>query len=96
MAEANTSSAHPPLPPTEEEDRLAWLRLLRSRRVGIATFWRLLAEHGSAIAALAALPAIARAAGETDYQPCPAGVARAEMQAAARAGARLVLRGDPA
>lgn len=83
-------------PPTTEEDRLSWLRLIRSRRVGPATFQRLIEEHGSAAAALLALPAIARAAGMEDYQPCPEAVARAEIRAAARIGARLVCRGEPA
>jgi DNA processing protein len=69
---------------------------LRSRRVGVATFWRLIGDHGSARAALAALPAIARAAGVDDYTPCPEGVARAELAAAARAGARPLLHGSPA
>ena len=53
------SSTPPPLPPTTEDERLSWLRLLRSRRVGIATFYRLLADHGTASAALEALPEIA-------------------------------------
>ena len=48
MAEVPNSSTHAPLPPTTEEDRFSWLGLVRSRRVGIATFWRLLAEHGTA------------------------------------------------
>jgi len=68
---------------------------LRSRRVGVTTFWRLLDEHGSARAALAALPAVARAAGVDDYTPCPEGVARAELAAGTRAGARLLRKGDP-
>ncbi|PIV73250.1 MAG: DNA-protecting protein DprA, partial [Rhodobacteraceae bacterium CG17_big_fil_post_rev_8_21_14_2_50_65_11] len=38
---------------------MARLRLVRSRRVGPATFRRMLAEHGNAIAALAALPEVA-------------------------------------
>ena len=54
----SSSSTHPPLPPTSEDDRFAWLRLLRSRRVGPATFWRLLSEHGTALAALDALPQV--------------------------------------
>ena len=65
------SSTHPPLPPTTEEDRFDRLRLLRSRRVGVATYWRLLAEHGSAAAALEALPAVAAAAGVENYSICP-------------------------
>ncbi len=90
MAGVPTSSTHPPLPPTTEDDRLSRLRLLRSRRVGPTTYRRLMAEHGSAAAALAALPEVARAAGASEYEPCPEGVARAEMRAAAQAGARLV------
>ena len=77
MAQNPTSSAHPPLPPTTEEDTLSRLRLLRSRRVGIATYWRLMAEHGSARAALDALPDIAHAAGITDYEACTPQAARA-------------------
>ncbi|MEI4487675.1 DNA-processing protein DprA [Frigidibacter sp. MR17.14] len=82
-------------PPTAEEDQILWLRLIRSRKVGPATFWRLIGEHGSAEAALAALPEIARAAGITDYQPCPLPVARAELSEGRRAGARLLCRGAP-
>lgn len=76
-------------------DPLAVLRLARSRRVGAAGFHRLLAEHGGAAAALAALPAMARAAGVQDYQPCPEGVALAELRAGQRIGARLVTWGAP-
>ena len=77
------------------EDGLATLRLIRSRKVGPATFHRLLAEHGSAEAALAALPAIARAAGIEDYAPCPISVAEAEIEAGRRAGARLLTWDHP-
>ena len=42
--------------PRSEAARLDWLRLARSRRVGPATFIRLIREHGSAAAALDALP----------------------------------------
>jgi DNA processing protein len=89
------SSTHPPLPPTTEDERLDWLRLLRSRRVGVATFRRLLHEHGSARAALKALPHVARAAGVSDYAPCPEGVALAEFRRGLAEGARLVARGEP-
>jgi DNA processing protein len=77
-------------------DQLDWLRLLRSRRVGISTFWRLMADHGSAKAALAALPGIARDAGVPDYQICPEGVVLAELKAGRAAGAELVRKGDGA
>ena len=95
MAVKGSSSTHPPLPPSTEGDLPDWLRLLRSRRVGIATFWRLIADHGTARAALDALPGIARAAGVADYAPCPEGVVQAELAAGARAGARLVRHGTP-
>jgi len=96
MTGDSCSSTHPPLPPTTEDDRLDWLRLLRSRRVGIATFYRLLAEHGTARAALDALPDVARAAGVDDYRPCPEPVVIAEMRAARAARARLICWGEPA
>ena len=86
-------STHPPLPPTTEDDRISWLRLLRSRRVGPSTFYRLMQEHGTAQAALEALPEVARAAGVEDYEICPEGVVLAEMRAAAAAGAQLVCAG---
>jgi DNA processing protein len=95
MAEDTLPSLHPITPPQGEEDRLDWLRLLRSRRVGPSTFYRLLAEFGSARAALAELPAIARAAGEETYEPCPPGVVLAEAKAARLAGAVLVAAGTP-
>ena len=88
------SSSHPPISPTTEEQRFQSLRLLRSRRVGIATFYRLLTEHGSAAAALEALPAIAAAAGESNYEICPEGVVAAEIKRGRHAGAQLIARGD--
>lgn len=76
------------------EERLAALRLIRSRRVGPAGWHRMVGEHGSAAAALAALPQVAAAAGVTDYTSCPEGVALAEMRAGDRLGARLVVHGE--
>lgn len=81
-------------PPVSGADRLDWLRLIRSRRVGPATFHRLMTQHGSAAAALAALPAMATAAGVEGYEVCPEGVVRAEAAAARACGARLICRGD--
>ncbi len=77
------------------DDPLDWLRLIRSRRVGAVTFHRLMAEHGSARAALAALPDIARAAGVENYEICPEGVAVAELRNAKAHGAKLILWGGP-
>ena len=97
MTEKDThpSSTHPPLPPTSEDDQFTRLRLLRSRRVGISTYKRLLIEHGTAQNALAALPEVARAAGVQKYQICPEGVVHAELKAARAIGAQLVAQGGP-
>jgi len=79
-----------------ERERLARLQLIRSRRVGPATFHRLIAEHGSARAALEALPQIARAAGVNRYEVCPEGVALSEMRMAHALGARMLCHGEAA
>ena len=96
MAVQTNSSAHPLIPPLKEEDRLAWLRLLRSRRVGISTFYRLLEEHGTAQNALEHLPEVARAAGVDYYVPHSEKQAIAEMRRGHKAGAQLIFRGTPA
>jgi DNA processing protein len=93
MAEDNPSPA-PFTPPTTEEDRLSCLRLIRSRRVGPATWRRLMAAHGSAASALDALPAIARQAGEEGYAAFPASAARAEIAAGMAGGAFLIVQGE--
>lgn len=84
---------HGPL--TADAEAVCVLRLIRSRKVGPATFHRLLAEHGSAKAALAALPELAQAAGIDGYAAFPIAAAEAEIDAGLRAGARLVTWGDP-
>ncbi|AZV77205.1 DNA-protecting protein DprA [Parasedimentitalea marina] len=94
MTEEYTSSTHPPLPPTTEDIRFSWLRLLRSRRVGPVTFHRLIAEYSSAQNALDALPEVARDAGVSGYKICPTSVIDAEIKAAKVAKARLLCLGD--
>ena len=94
MADTVSSSSHPLLPPTSEDDRLGWLRLLRSHRVGVSTFYRLMAEHGTAEAALAALPDVARAAGIDRYTPCSTADAEGEYRRGKAIGARLICRGE--
>lgn len=87
------SSTHPLAPPTQEESLVAWLRLIRSRRVGATTFFRLMAEHGSAEASLDALPEVARTAGVQRYAPFPRDAALAEIDAGRAAGATLIAFG---
>ncbi len=78
----------------QDDPRFHNLRLLRSRRVGPTTYRRLIAEHGTAQVALAALPDIAAAAGVSDYKICPEGVIFAEMKAGQAAGAQLLVQGS--
>jgi DNA processing protein len=63
---------------------------LRSRRVGIATYQRLLIEHGTAQNALEALPEVARAAGVSNYIICSEAIIDTELKMARNIGAHLV------
>lgn len=94
MAKDFSPSTHPLTPPLTEEEWLSWLRLLRSRRVGVSTFYRLMNEHKSADAALAALPDIARGAGVKSYTPCGRDMAEAEWTSAVRSGAQPIAIGS--
>ncbi|MEP5152643.1 DNA-processing protein DprA, partial [Planktotalea sp.] len=67
---------------------------MRSRKVGISTFYRLMAEHGSASAAMDALPDLANKAGLSKYQPCSQASADAEIAQGAKIGAQLICRGE--
>ncbi len=95
MSAPQTAKIPPEALPRSVEGQLDWLRLTRSRRVGPATFIRLLREFGSAAAALDALPGIAAEAGVRDYAAAPRGEALAEWRAADAAGARPLLLGAP-
>ena len=53
-----------------EDDSIARLQLLRSPRVGPATYRRLMAAHGTAAEALRALPDLARSKEVKSYQLC--------------------------
>ena len=74
-----------------DTERLDWLRLIRSENVGPITFHQLLDRFGSASAALAALPDLARRGGRSKVLKI-AGKAEAEAErdGLARIGARLV------
>lgn len=77
-------------------ERFDWLRLIRSENVGPRTFSRLLQRFGSASAALAALPDLARKGGaRRPIRICPKPDAEREMQATDRLGARLLGLAEP-
>jgi DNA processing protein len=75
-------------------DALARLRLARTQGVGPLLYHRLMARFGSAEAALAAWPDIAR--GRRTAAPCPESRAVREMEGLARLGGRFLFFGEPA
>jgi DNA processing protein len=82
-------------PRLTDGERLASLRLARSENVGPITFRQLLARFGSAEAALAALPELAKRGGrERPLAVCPAATAERELAGLARLGGRLVVLGE--
>ncbi|MEL6196797.1 MAG: DNA-processing protein DprA [Pseudomonadota bacterium] len=74
---------------TEDAERIARLRLARSRNVGPRSFIHLIARHGGAVAALDALP------GTGGYAALSEAEAVAEIERGEAASARLVMLGDP-
>ena len=70
-------------------ESLARLRLARSDGVGPTTFRRLLARHGGAEVALAALPRLAQTTGRA-IDPYPSDEARRELDALHKLGATLL------
>jgi DNA processing protein len=78
-----------------DNQRLDWLRLIRSENVGPRTFRSLVNHCGGAGAALAALPDLARRGGAArPLRVCPRDDAEREMAAAQRLGARFVALGE--
>jgi DNA processing protein len=79
-----------------DEERLDWLRLIRSENVGPRTFRALLNQFGSAQAALAALPNLARRGGASGPAAiCARADAERELKAARSAGVSFVALGEP-
>lgn len=75
-----------PVAALDADERLACLRLIRSRHVGPVTFRELINHCGGAHNALAQLPALSRRAGR-DAHIFPEADAEAELKAAEKAGA---------
>jgi len=77
-----------------DEQRLDWLRLIRSQNVGPRTFRALLNHFGGARAALEALPSLARRGGGTAPLICPREQAEREIEACGKFGVALVALGE--
>jgi DNA processing protein len=77
------------------DQRLDWLRLIRSENVGPRTFRTLLNHCGSASAALKALPDLARRGGAMrPVRLCTHAEAETELATAAKMGVALVALGE--
>jgi len=80
----------------DPRERRDWLRLARADGVGPATFSYLIARFGSATAALAALPDMARRGGrDTPLRIPSAEEAEAELEAGEDLKARFMIGADP-
>ena len=82
-------------PSLTDEQRLDWLRLIRSERVGPRTFRALINQFGGAQAALEALPGLARRAGRLTLKVASRAEAERELGALHRLGGRFVAQGEP-
>ena len=88
MPEAGTAPAESAA--LSDEERLDWLRLIRSENVGPRSFKSLLRYCGSARAALAQLPELARRGGAARVRICSRAEAERELAATRALGVRLV------
>jgi DNA processing protein len=79
-----------------DEERIDWLRLIRSENVGPRSFASLLRYYGSARAALAQLPELARRGGAATVRICSRAEAERELAAARALGVCLVGLREPA
>jgi len=79
-----------------DEERIDWLRLIRSENVGPRTFRALVNQFGGAGAALAALPGLARRGGASgSARICTRAEAEREIKVAGAAGVRFLALDEP-
>jgi DNA processing protein len=79
-----------------DEQRLDWLRLIRSDNIGPRTFHDLVDYYGSVRAALTALPGLARRGGSArPIRICSREQAEAELMAARATGVEFFALGEP-
>jgi len=77
-----------------DDQRLAWLRLIRSENIGPVTFRELINHFGSGSAALAVAPELARRGGRS-IRICSEAEAARELAALERLGGAMVALGEP-
>lgn len=82
--------------PLTDQERIDWLRLIRSENVGPVTFFALLRHFGTAAAALAGAPELSRRGGRARaIRIADRAGAEAELAALHRLGGRLIAWGEP-
>ena len=77
-----------------DEQRLDWLQLIRCENIGPRSFHKLMLRHGSAAAALAALPALIRQGVGRKITIASRDSCAREMAAADKLGARYIALGE--
>jgi DNA processing protein len=77
-----------------DEQRIDWLRLIRSQNVGPRTFRALINHYGGARAALEALPSLARRGGAGAPKICSREQAEREIATARKFGVSIVAAGE--
>jgi len=89
---ADLSASHIEL---TDNEKLDWLRLIRSQNVGPATFYRLKRRFGSVSDALHALPDLAARGGASKpIKICPADRAAKEIEQLQKLGGELIANGE--
>lgn len=85
------------MPALSDDERLDWLRLIRSDNVGPRTFAWLLRQYGDARSAIEALPELSRRGGASRaIRVYPRADAEREMESARKLGVELVGIAEPA
>ena len=78
-----------------EEERLDWLRLIRSSNIGPRTFHDLVGHCGGVRQAILALPELARRGGSRSIRICSRKIAEAELTQSRAHGIEFVAMGEP-
>jgi DNA processing protein len=90
-----TNTAHS-IPSLNDEQRLAWLRLIRSENIGPSTFRDLLNHFGSASDAIEAIPELSQRGGaKKAIKICSYEKAEQELEQAHHMGIQIICLGEP-
>jgi DNA processing protein len=81
--------------PLSDAERRAWLRLSRTQNIGPVTFAQLIARFGSASAAIAEVPRLARRGGGEPLKIASEAETEREIEALNKLGGRLIACSEP-